>query len=649
MIPPGALIIAEKPSVARAIREALGRGNYEVTHCFGHLFELSPPEAYNPDLKRWSMSSLPIRVRSWRRKVRHDAKDQFKAIVKALASAKVVIHAGDPDREGQLLVDEVLEEAGWKGRTLRVLLSATDPRSVKKAFERLEPNEKYQPLSRSALARQRADWLVGMNMTRAVTKGLADGPLVSIGRVQTPTLALVVRRQREIDRFVPQTFFTMRGSFMAAGCSEPLAMKAEPAPLVTDPRIAAALAKAVTGRACALEWTREAAIRRAPLPFDLPSFQKAAEQFYGWTVSRSLEALQAAYEARLTTYPRSDCRYLPAEQADDAVPIAVAVAARAAGGVASGLMLSSLAPSRRVFDSSKVEEHHAIIPTGVVPASTDATDALKAWRLVSLQFIASLLPDMQVEIVKARAVVPTGGRSITELEFKTQAEFRVADGFVWRDLDFRLALGLPKKDPAKGEAGDMPQRLPRGYCDGLAVTLQSCEPVQGTTTPPAPYTEASLISDMKAVAKYVADEQHKAVLKESAGLGTAATQAAIIETLKTRGFIETRKAGRAEKSTIHPTQLGEQVIDAIPQEMTDPVNTAVWEQTLKLIAHGQADADGFVASVEATVDRWVEKVRHLHANSARRITATPAPPAAGRRANSAKGRFSKKQPKVGRN
>lgn len=626
----GTLIIAEKPSVARAIRDAMGVGDYQVTNCFGHLFELAPPDAYDPQWKGWSLATLPIRVKSWRRIVRGDAKKQYEEIRRMLSSATCVIHAGDPDREGQLLVDEVLEEAGWRGQTQRVLLSAVDPTSIKRAFSTLKDNKNYSGLSASALARQRADWLVGMNMSRAVTKGLADGPMVSIGRVQTPTLALVVRRQQAIDAFVPQTFYTLLAQVAAPGVSGPVAMKAVPDPVVGDARVATALAKAMVGRSAALGVTREQQIKRAPPPFDLPSFQKAAEMFYGWPVARSLEILQKAYEAKLTSYPRSDCRYLPAEQAQDALRIAHAVASGAAGGVVSDALLDALAPSPRIYDTSKVAEHHGIIPTGLLPATGTPDDVMQAWRLVCLQFLASLLPDMKVEATKVAMTAPTGGRVITELVFKASGEARLSKGFVWKDLDMRMALGLP---PAKKK--DEPDKIPSGLKDGAAGTLETCDPVQGTTTPPEPYTEASLIADMGSVAKYVTDEQHKKSLKESAGIGTAATQAGIIETLKQRGFIEAR-AGKG-KATLRPTELGVQVIAAIPAGLADPVNTAVWEDNLKDIAASRADAAIFMDGIERAVNGWLAEVKALQASGAPRITAEQRPSAAGPKAKGARG------------
>lgn len=245
------------------------------------------------------MVTLPIKVVNWKLVPKDGAKEQIKKIAALLKSATVVINAGDPDREGQLLVDEVLEHLGWRGPTQRLMLNATDPASVKKALAKIEDNAKYHPVRDAAACRQGADWLIGMNMSRAVTKMLSDGALVSIGRVQTPTLALIVRRQREIDAFRSETFYKLRATFKTdAGAA--IDLMAEPQPRVLDIKIAQALAAAVKSKRTSLTVETAATVRRAPLPYELSSFQKDAEAAFGWTAAQSLANLQASYEAKLT-------------------------------------------------------------------------------------------------------------------------------------------------------------------------------------------------------------------------------------------------------------------------------------------------------------------------------------------------------------
>jgi len=599
------LIIAEKPSVARAIQDCLPATGYAVTNCFGHLLELAQPHAYDPKWEKWDPATLPIKVVNWKLVPKDGAKEQIKKIAALLKSATVVINAGDPDREGQLLVDEVLEHLGWRGPTQRLMLNATDPASVKKALAKIEDNAKYHPVRDAAACRQGADWLIGMNMSRAVTKLLSDGALVSIGRVQTPTLAMIVRRQREIDAFRSETFYKLRATFRTdAGAT--IDLMAEPQPRVLDEKIAQALATAVKSKRTSLAVETAAAVRRAPLPYDLSSFQKDAEAAFGWTAAQSLANLQASYEAKLTSYPRTDCRYLPSEQAGDALRIAKVVAS-AINPAPAPALIDLMRPSSRIYDSKKVEEHHGVIPTGMVPGSTTSDVVRKAWQLVCLQFLRSLLPDSKVEESRVSAVVDVGGRTIKSVEFSANYERLLNAGASWE----ALSRSGTRED---GDAEKQVRTLPPGIDDGDAAMAIACEQVQAKTTPPKPYTEASLISDMRSVAKYVQDPKLKAVLKETSGIGTAATQAETIETLKRRSFI------RVDKKAIRPTELGCQVIDSIPQEMTDPGVTAAWEDALGMIAKGKYAPALFMKGIDAVVERWLGMIRSS-ARDGRRITA----------------------------
>jgi DNA topoisomerase-3 len=601
------LIVAEKPSVAKAIRDCLPAGSdYAVTNCFGHLLELAQPHEYDQRWAKWNVADLPIRVKTWRLNPKADAKVQIGKIADLLKSASIVVNAGDPDREGQLLVDEVLEHLGWKGPTQRLLLNATDPASVKKALAKIEDNAKYRPVRDAAACRSQADWLIGMNMSRAVTKVLSDGALVSIGRVQTPTLALIVRRQREIDAFKSETFYKLRATFVtAAGVA--VEMMAEPRPRVVEERIAQALARAVAGKSSQLDVETASTVRRAPLPYDLASFQKDAESAYGWGAAQSLAALQASYEAKLTSYPRTDCRYLPSEQAGDALPIARKTVA-ALVPQPDAKLLALMAPASRIYDSKKVEEHHGLVPTGLVPTDSTPANVRKAWELVTMQFLRSLLPDSKVEESRVSAVVDVGGRIIKTVEFSANFERILNDGASWE--------ALPRAGSREDARKVKP--LPSGLSDDDAVTATRCEAVEAKTTPPKPYTEASLIADMRSVAKYVQDAKLKAVLKETSGIGTAATQAETIETLKRRGFI------RLKGKVIMPTELGCQVIDTIPPEMTDVGVTAAWEDALGLIAKGKYDPSQFMAGIDAVVERWLEAVKAA-AHGGPRITAQAQP------------------------
>ncbi len=587
------LIIAEKPSVAKAIREVLPHGSpYEVTHAVGHLLELAPPEHYDPDLKRWDPSKLPIKISKWALLPIGRTKDQLETIGKLLKRASVVINAGDPDREGQLLIDEVLDYYGWKGPTKRLLVNATDAATIRKALAKMEDNTKYRPLMLSALCRQRSDWLVGMNLSRAVTKLLSREATISIGRVQTPTLAMVVRRQKEIEAFKSETFYTLEGVFALSG-GRSVSLTCAPEPRIKEEKVADAVARACVGKQTKLGVEVTKAARLAPLPFDLAEFQKQAEWLFGWSASKSLEVLQSTYEAKLTTYPRSDCRYLKEEQREDALPIARKIAGELeVNENALGLMK----PSDRVYDNKKVTEHHGIIPTGVMPTSQTPKDMHSAWKLVALQFLASLLPNEQYEETKIKAEISVGGKTIDLLEFGARAERPLNAGANWTLIDLRSAFGKPESNQPKAQVIPSIQ-------DGEDATVAKCAYKEGKTSPPKPYTEATLIADMRAIAKYVQDPKLKSILKETSGIGTAATQAATIERLKTMGYLQT------VKKNIIDTTLGREIIEAIPPEMADPGITAVWEDALGMVARGQYDPGAFMGRIDALIEQQITRIR----------------------------------------
>ncbi len=601
------LIIAEKPSVAKAIREVLPSGSpYEVTHAVGHLLELAPPEHYNPALKQWNQSQLPIKISKWALLPIKRTKDQLETIGKLLKRASVVINAGDPDREGQLLIDEVLDYYGWKGPTKRLLVNATDGATIRKALSKMEDNAKYRPLMLSALCRQRSDWLVGMNLSRAVTKLLSREATISIGRVQTPTLAMVVRRQKEIEAFKSETFYTLEGTFGLSG-GRSVILACSPDPRIKEEKVADAVARACVGKQTKLNVEVKKAARFAPLPFDLAEFQKQAEGLFGWSASKSLEVLQSTYEAKLTTYPRSDCRYLKEEQRDEALTIARKVAGELE---VSEKTLGMMKPSDRVYDNKKVTEHHGIIPTGVMPTSQTPQHMRDAWKLVSLQFLASLLPNEQYEETKIKADVSVGGKTIDHLEFSARAERPLNPGVNWTIINLRAAFGRPESNQPKAQVIPSIQ-------DGEDAAVAKCAYKEGKTSPPKPYTEATLIADMRAIAKFVQDPKLKSILKETSGIGTAATQAATIERLKSMGYVQ------IDKKNIIDTPLGREIIESIPPQMADPGITAVWEDALGLIARSQYDPTAFMSRIDVMIEEQVKRIRALREQGVAITSAKP--------------------------
>jgi DNA topoisomerase-3 len=384
-------------------------------------------------------------------------------------------------------------------------------------------------------------------------------------------------------------------------------MRHEPDPRMRDAARAGALAKSIRGQSTGLSVAVKPGMRRAPLPFDLATFQKTAERLFGWGAQRSLENLQASYEAKLTSYPRTDCRHLPADHAGDALRIAQAVSGEDRLGVPTK-MLALMRPSARIYDSSKVAEHHGLAPTGVMPPVSAAQDIWQTWALVSLQFLASLLPDEAFDETIVKAPFSADGQSIV---FSARGESPKNPGASWADLDMHTPFG--KSRPARQVA------LLPALQDGQNTVASACDSIPGKTTPPEPYTEAGLIADMRAVAKFVDDPKLKAKLKETSGIGTAATQASILETLKRRGFAWTR--GKA----LEPTELGVEVIDAIPPRLADPGVTAAWEDALSLIAKGQYDPTEFMRRVDKMVDARIAETQHQREAGARIRAAAPEP------------------------
>jgi len=576
------LIIAEKPSLARSVAngidgvrlngdgfiqiDAPGQKPVMVTWCFGHLYELAEPDHYNPAWKKWRADLLPITIApgQWKLLPKKDSKAQIQVIARLLKSATEVVHAGDPDREGQMLVDEVLDELKWKGPTQRLLLHDTTPASVRKAFKKLQPNANFAPLYQAAQCRSQADWLVGLNLTRAAS--IKMGVTVSIGRVQTPTLALVVKRDMAIEGHTSNVFYTLRATVKTAKGDVVLVHETE------HDRIAD---KSVT-----LSVTEKEVTEHAPLPFTLPRFQKAAEAAYGWTAKKALDTLQKAYEGQLVSYPRTDCAYLPEEQAGQAVNIVKSILQAGYFGDARALV-PHMQPSKRVYDDKKVAQHHGLTPTTKLPTNVSA-EVKQAWELVTGQFMKSLLPTYKA---KARTIAFThDGR-----EFKATAETAINAETSWRALEPKEnKVSLPVlPDGSKGKVSD------------VAVK-------QGKTTPPKPYTEATLIADMGNVHKFVDDPKLKALLKENAGIGTAATQGGIIETLKRRNYVEL--SGKGKTKTLRSTELGRTVIARMPDALSNPGITALWEEQLGAIASGNANPTEFMTRIDVYVKRNLERI-----------------------------------------
>jgi DNA topoisomerase-3 len=595
------LVIAEKPSLARAIADALPgpqrrrdgyveSGDDVVTWCAGHILELAPPDAYDPGFRTWDLKDLPIVPSEWT--LVPTAPDLLKTIARLLPKAARVVHAGDPDREGQLLIDEVLAFLGYGGPVDRLLISDLNPPAVRKALGELRPNAQYRSLYHAALARQRADWLYGINLTRLYTllgrAGGYDGVL-SVGRVQTPLLGLIVRRDEEIERFRPTPYFVMQAS-LRTGLGAIRATWVPPAGathlLDEDGRLisrdhAAALRSRLAGQAgrvltCVTEPKHES----PQLPYSLPALQVDAGQRLGLGPKHTLDACQALYEThRLLTYPRSDCSYLPEGQLSESTNVLAAVA-RNLAALAPLVLAADPRRRSRAWDDKKVSAHHAIVPTAVPRPDAPLSDVERAvYDLVARRFVAQFYPAF--EFKETTVEIQVGDE-----RFRARGRQMVAEG--WRQLV--KARRSPEGSPDRADEEDDLQPVP-ALREGATLACEDLTVIEKQTKPPKRFTEASLIQAMIGIARFVDDPRIKELLNETDGIGTPATQAQIIQTLFDRKFLE--KRGKQ----IHATATGCALIRALPEVATRPDRTALWEAAMRRIVEGQVALPAFLATV----------------------------------------------------
>lgn len=544
------LFIAEKPSLARAIADILPKphrrgdgfiacGNDQmVTWCIGHLLEQAQPDAYDSRYARWSLADLPIIPEKWRLQPRPSVSKQLNVIKQLLQQADEVIHAGDPDREGQLLVDEVLDyldlEAEKRQNVRRCLINDLNPQAVERAVERLRYNREFIPLCVSALARARADWLYGINMTRAYTilgRNAGYDGVLSVGRVQTPVLGLVVRRDEEIEDFVPKDFFEVKAHIVTPADERFIALwqpsdscesyQDEEGRLLHRP-LADHVVNRITGQpAFVTSYNDKRESETAPLPFSLSTLQIEAAKRFGLSAQQVLDICQRLYEThKLITYPRSDCRYLPEEHFAGRHSVLNAISIHQADLLPLEVMDSDR--RNRCWDDKKVDAHHAIIPTARSTKVNLTTDESKVYRLVAQQYLMQFCPDAQFRKCVIELDI-AGGKFIAKARFLAEAG--------WRTL-----LGSKERDE-ENEGAPLPV-----VEKGAELLCERGEVVERQTQPPRPFTDASLLSAMTGIARFVQDKELKKVLRATDGLGTEATRAGIIELLFKRTFCLKRAA-----------------------------------------------------------------------------------------------------------
>ena len=626
------LFIAEKPSLARAIADVLpkphsrgdgfikcGENDY-VTWCVGHLLEQAEPEAYNPIFKQWRLEHLPIIPDKWQLIPRKDVAKQLKTVEKLIHQADELVNAGDPDREGQLLVDEVFSYANLsvekRDQIKRCLISDLNPSAVEKAVQKLQPNRNFIPLATSALARARADWLYGINMTRAYTiRGRQAGyhGVLSVGRVQTPVLGLIVRRDFEIEHFQPKDFFEVVAHIQNEKTTEKstalftFTALWQPSKACEDYQdedgrvLSQSLAENVVKRitqqpAEVMEYSDKREKETAPLPYSLSALQIDAAKRFGLSAQEVLDICQRLYEThKLITYPRSDCRYLPEEHFAERMAVLNAISTHAPTYRTLPDILN-MEHRNRCWNDKKVEAHHAIIPTAKNRTVNLTQQELNVYTLIARQYLMQFCPD--AEYRKSKITLNIAGGS-----FIAQARNLQTAG--WKTL-------WGKEDNDEEQQEPLLPIVEKGQI----LFCQKGEIISKKTQPPKPFTDATLLSAMTGIARFVQDKELKKILRETDGLGTEATRAGIIELLFKRGFLY--KKGK----NIHSSEAGRILIQALPDIATQPDMTAHWESQLTGISQKQTSYQQFM---ETLTQMLPDLVRYVNFNALRRLSSVEKP------------------------
>ena len=581
------LVIAEKPSVAASIAAALGvkekkdgyieGGGYLISWCVGHLVELAEAAAYGEQYKKWSYESLPILPEEWQYNVAADKGKQFSILKELMHRADVseVVNACDAGREGELIFRFVYEVTGCNKPMRRLWISSMEDKAIKAGFADLKDGRDYDALYASALCRAKADWIIGINATRLFSC-LYDKTL-NVGRVQTPTLKMLVDRGEAISHFKKEKYYHVRLDLSGAeAASERISDKS---------RADALKAACEAGTAVCVSLTKEKKTAAPPKLFDLTSLQREANKIYGYTAKQTLDLAQTLYEKRLLTYPRTDSAFLTDDMGDTAAKTVAMLS-----GKLPFMEGAEFTPEvSRTLDSSKVSDHHAIIPTMEL-AKTDLAALPESERnILTLAGARLIFAAAEPHIFEAVTAV----FSCADTEFTARGKTVLAGG--WKDLERRYRATLKGKPDPEDADSDGENTLPE-LSEGQSFESPTAKVTEHFTTPPKPHNEATLLSAMERAGNEDTDPD-----AERKGLGTPATRAAVIEKLVSSGFVE-----RKGKQLI-PTQNGAALVSVLPDMLTSPQLTAEWENNLTQIAKGAADAGDFMQRIEAMARELVKE------------------------------------------
>ncbi|TRX66014.1 type IA DNA topoisomerase [Carboxylicivirga sp. M1479] len=579
--------IAEKPSVAKEIALIVGAkskrdgyfegNNYQVTWTFGHLCTLKEPHEYLPEWKRWSMGWLPMIPSRFGIKLIGDGgiEKQFKTIEKLVQGAEEVVNCGDAGQEGELIQRWVLHKAGTKCPVKRLWISSLTEEAIREGFEKLRAAEEFNNLYAAGSSRAIGDWLLGINATRLYTlKYGQQGQVLSIGRVQTPTLALIVERQKAIDNFVTEPFWELKTKY------RDVVFAATKGRFTKKEEGDAYLETIKTSEFVIKDFSKKKGKEAPPRLFDLTSLQVECNKKFGFSAEETLKTIQSLYEKKLTTYPRVDTTFL----SNDIYPKVPGIlkGMKDHQHLTEPLLKAKLKKSKKVFDDKKVTDHHAIIPTGVY-ANNMGRDEKLVYELVARRFIAAFYPDATISNTQVLG-------DVNGVEFKATGKQLLEPG--WR------TVFMDGKETEKKQDDIMPEFTvgEKGAHEPLLIEKE--------TQPPKPYTEATLLRAMETAGKHVDDEELRDAMKEN-GIGRPSTRAAIIETITRRKYIA------KVRKNLHPTVTGMQLIDTITNELLKSAElTGIWEKKLREIEKGQYDAGEFMDELKQMVSDIVFHVKH---------------------------------------
>lgn len=579
--------ITEKPSVARDIANILGASNrrdgfYEgqdvcVTWTFGHLCMLKEPADYTAEWKPWALSRLPMIPRRFGIKLINQAsiKKQFDVIKTLISKADEVINCGDAGQEGELIQRWVMQLAETRCPVRRLWISSLTDDAIREGFNNLRPQEDFNNLYHAGLSRAVGDWLLGLNATRLYTlKYSRPGSVLSIGRVQTPTLALIVNRQREIDNFKPEDFWELKTVYRGA------IFNATAGRFATEAE-AAAIVDTIRNSSLTITDVKEKEGKESPPRlFDLTSLQVETNKRWGWTADKTLKLIQSLYEKKVTTYPRVDTTYL----SEDLYPKIPDILRRMTpyAPLTEKILAGRIAKSKKIFDNAKVTDHHAIIPTGESPKSL-VGDERNLYHMIAQRFIAAFYPDCSFATTTVMGDVAGNG-------FKATGKVITFAG--WREV-----YGNSQEQKSDNDEDKVLPQFTVGESGPHEPSI-----VKKTTQPPKAYTEGTLLRAMESAGKTVDDETLREAMKEN-GIGRPSTRAAIIETLFKRQYL------RRERKNILPTSAGIELIDTINEKLLKSAElTGLWENKLRRIEHGDYSAAEFIAELKQMLSEIVASV-----------------------------------------